>query len=75
MRGSQKNYHETLCRGCCSPRRLMWISDNVDSRSAGHNIPGRTVRADIRMDIRLDIRKITDVRVELPVQPLSLIHI
>ena len=31
--------------------------------------PGRTVRADIRLDIRLDIRKITDVRVELSVQP------
>jgi len=29
------------------------------------NIPGRTVRA----DIRLDIRNITDVRVELSVQP------
>ena len=35
--------------------------------------PGWTVRADIRLDIhldtRLDIRKITDVRVELSVQP------
>jgi len=31
--------------------------------------PGWTVRVDIRLDIRLDIRKITDVRVELSVQP------
>ena len=42
------------------------------------DIPGRTVRADIRLDVRAYIRlsaKITDVRVELSMQPrISIIN-